>query len=155
MTQYFPHILSGMEQGAGQLPPPNPSHGKKPKMLGQNFEKRPPPPEKKVTSGPGHCSQNCYTTPVLIPSDTPCTFKISDAKSYLHKKLRVMNYNDLTVKNGRLINNRPNDKTGIQQAAEIKKAMKTAEKIDMMAQAVAIGTIKAEVIESMNPRMRD
>jgi len=60
-----------------------------------------------------------------------------------------MQYNDLTVKNGRLINNRPNGITGIQQAAEIKKAMKKADKIEMMAQAVAIGTIKAEAIEYM------
>ena len=66
-----------------------------------------------------------------------------------------MQYNDLTVKNGRLINNRPNGITGIQQAAEIRKAMKKAEKIEMMSQAVAIGTIKAEAIEYMNPMMKD
>jgi hypothetical protein len=60
-----------------------------------------------------------------------------------------MQYNDLTVKNGRLINNRPNGITGIQQAAEIRKAMKKAEKIEMMAQAVAIGNIKADAIEYM------
>jgi protein tyrosine phosphatase (PTP) superfamily phosphohydrolase (DUF442 family) len=66
-----------------------------------------------------------------------------------------MNYNDLTVKNGRLINNRPTDKTGIQQAAEIKKAMKKADKIEMMAQAVALGNIRSEAIEYMNPMMRD
>ena len=45
-----------------------------------------------------------------------------------------MQYNDLTVKNGRLINNRPNGITGIQQAAEIRKAMKKAEKIEMIAE---------------------
>ena len=66
-----------------------------------------------------------------------------------------MQYNDLTVKNGRLINNRPNGITGIQQAAEIKKAMKRAEKIQMMSEAVALGSIKAEVIEYSNPKMRD
>jgi hypothetical protein len=66
-----------------------------------------------------------------------------------------MQYNDLTVKNGRLINNRPNGITGIQQAAEIRKAMKKAEKIEMMAQAVAIGTIKADAIGYMNPMMKD
>lgn len=64
-----------------------------------------------------------------------------------------MNYNDLTVRNGRLINNRPNGKTGIQEAAEIKKAMKKADKIQMMADAVALGNIKAEVIEYSNPMM--
>ena len=66
-----------------------------------------------------------------------------------------MQYNDLTVKNGRLINNRPNGINGIQQAAEIKKAMKKAEKIEMMAQAVALGNIKADAIEYMNPKMED
>lgn len=66
-----------------------------------------------------------------------------------------MQYNDLTVKNGRLINNRPNGITGIQQAVEIKKAMKKADKIEMMAQAVALGNIKAEAIEYMNPKMED
>lgn len=66
-----------------------------------------------------------------------------------------MQYNDLTVKNGRLINNRPNGISGIQQAVEIKKAMKKADKIEMMAQAVALGNIKAEAIEYMNPKMED
>ena len=66
-----------------------------------------------------------------------------------------MNYNDLTVKNGRLINNRPNGKTGIQEAAEIKKAMKKAEKVQMMSEAVALGNIKADAIEYSNPMMRD
>lgn len=66
-----------------------------------------------------------------------------------------MNYNDLTVKNGRLINNRPNGKTGIQEAAEIKKAIKKADKIQMMAEAVALGNIKSEAIEYSNPMMRD
>jgi len=66
-----------------------------------------------------------------------------------------MQYNDLTVKNGRLINNRPNGISGIQQAVEIKKAMKKADKIEMMAQAVALGNIKADAIEYMNPKMED
>jgi len=66
-----------------------------------------------------------------------------------------MKYNDLTVKNGRLINNRPNGITGIQQAAEIKKALKKAEKTEMYANAVAIGMVRAESIEYSNPMMRD
>lgn len=66
-----------------------------------------------------------------------------------------MNYTGLTIKNGRLINERPNGMTGIQQAAMIRKEMKKAEKTEMYANAVAIGMVKAEAIESMNPMMRD
>jgi len=64
-----------------------------------------------------------------------------------------MQYNDLTVKNGRLINNRPNDITGIQQAAQIKKAMKKAEKIQMYSEAVSLGMQKAEAIEKLKGEM--
>ena len=64
-----------------------------------------------------------------------------------------MNYNDLTVRNGRLINNRPNDITGIQQAAQIKKDLKKAEKIQMMSEAVSLGMQKAEAIESLREKM--
>jgi hypothetical protein len=42
----------------------------------------------------------------------------------------------LTVKNGRLVNERPNGVTGIQQAADIKKTMKRAKKISMIADAI-------------------
>ena len=66
-----------------------------------------------------------------------------------------MQYNDLTVKNGRLINNRPNGITGIQQAAEIKKALKKAEKIQMYSEAVSLGVQKAEAMETMKERMFD
>ena len=65
-----------------------------------------------------------------------------------------MQYNDLTVKNGRLINNRPNSVTGIQQAAQIKKDLKKAEKIQMYSEAVSLGMQKAEMIEDLKERMR-
>lgn len=64
-----------------------------------------------------------------------------------------MNYNDLTVRNGRLINNRPNDITGIQKAAQIKKDLKRAEKIQMMSEAVSLGMQKAEAIEKLREEM--
>lgn len=64
-----------------------------------------------------------------------------------------MQYNDLTVKNGRLINNRPNGITGIQQAAQIKKDLKKAEKIQMYSEAVSLGMQKAEAIESLKEKM--
>jgi hypothetical protein len=65
-----------------------------------------------------------------------------------------MQYNDLTVKNGRLINNRPNSVTGIQQAVQIKKDLKKAEKIQMYSEAVSLGMQKAEMIEDLKERMR-
>jgi hypothetical protein len=66
-----------------------------------------------------------------------------------------MQYNDLTVKNGRLINNRPNAITGIQQAAQIKKDLKKAEKIQMYSEAVSIGMQKADAIEQMKEKFFD
>lgn len=65
-----------------------------------------------------------------------------------------MQYNDLTVKNGRLINNRPNSITGIQQAVQIKKDLKKAEKIQMYSEAVSLGMQKAEMIEDLKERMK-
>ena len=53
----------------------------------------------------------------------------------------------LTVKDGRLINNRPNGKNGIEKACELKKAIKKAEKIEMYSEAVALGDMKAEMRE--------
>lgn len=53
----------------------------------------------------------------------------------------------LTVKDGRLINNRPCSKNGIEKAAELKKAIKRAEKIEMYSEAVALGDLKAEMRE--------
>jgi len=53
----------------------------------------------------------------------------------------------LTVKDGRLINNRPNGKNGIEKACELKKAIKKAEKISMISEGVALGDMKAEMRE--------
>jgi hypothetical protein len=56
-------------------------------------------------------------------------------------------YNDLTVRNGRLINNRPNSVTGIQQAAQVKKDLNKAKKLDMYSEAVALGIAKANMMK--------
>lgn len=56
----------------------------------------------------------------------------------------------LTVKDGMLINNRPNGVTGIQQANEIRRAAKRAEKTSMMADATYLGYSRAEMMEGMN-----
>jgi hypothetical protein len=53
----------------------------------------------------------------------------------------------LTVKDGRLINNRPNGKNGIEKAAELRKAIKRAEKIEMYSEAVALGSMKEDMMQ--------
>ena len=53
----------------------------------------------------------------------------------------------LTVKDGRLINNRPCSKNGIEKAAELRKSIKRAEKISMISEGVALGDMKAEMRE--------
>lgn len=45
----------------------------------------------------------------------------------------------LTQKDGMLINNRPDGQTGIQQAAQLRKSIKRAEKISTYSEAVMIG----------------
>lgn len=53
----------------------------------------------------------------------------------------------LEVKNGRLINNRPDGVSGIAEAVMIKKADKHARKMEMYSDAVALGYMKAEAME--------
>jgi len=53
----------------------------------------------------------------------------------------------LTIEDGMLINNRPNSMTGIQKAAQVKKAIHKAEKIQMMSEAVFLGNIRSEMME--------
>jgi hypothetical protein len=53
----------------------------------------------------------------------------------------------LDVEKGRLINNRPDGMTGIAQAAIAKKAMKHADKVNMIADGVSLGYLKAEMLE--------
>jgi hypothetical protein len=51
----------------------------------------------------------------------------------------------LTVKNGRLVNDRPNGVTGISEAAMLKKAVKREKKVSM----IADGIIRAEIRENL------
>ena len=60
-------------------------------------------------------------------------------------KLRLDKMSGLTMKDGRLINDRPVGVTGIQQAADLKKARKREEKIEMM--------VEADVRASMREKM--
>jgi len=57
-----------------------------------------------------------------------------------------MNYSGLTVKNGRLINNRPVGKSGIEEAAELRKMVKKNKKTNM----IADGIERAEMKKDMN-----
>ncbi len=57
-----------------------------------------------------------------------------------------MNYSGLTVKNGRLINNRPVGKSGIEEAGELRKMVKRNEKTNM----IADGIERAEMKKDMN-----
>jgi hypothetical protein len=53
----------------------------------------------------------------------------------------------LEVKNGRLINNRPDGMTGIAQAASAKKVMKRMDKVGMISEGVSMGYLRAEMLE--------
>jgi hypothetical protein len=52
----------------------------------------------------------------------------------------------LDVNGGMMINNAPDSRMGIQKIADMKKSMKRAEKVSMMADAVAMGTMRTEII---------
>jgi hypothetical protein len=54
----------------------------------------------------------------------------------------------LTVRDGMLINNRPDGQTGIQQAAQLKDSIKRAEKIATFSQAIMIGNRMEDMGES-------
>jgi hypothetical protein len=58
-------------------------------------------------------------------------------------------YDGLTIKNGRLINDRPTGTTGIQEAAQIKSNLKKAKKLEMYSEAVSLGIQKAENVENI------
>lgn len=59
------------------------------------------------------------------------------------KKITVDN--GLSVRNGRLINNRPDGVTGIQRLAELKKARKREEKVSMMEEAMYRAELRADM----------
>jgi len=56
-------------------------------------------------------------------------------------------FSGLTVRNGRLINNRPDGQTGIAQAADLRRSMKQAEKIMVVAKGTAMGETMSEMGE--------
>ena len=56
-----------------------------------------------------------------------------------------MNMGGLDVKNGRLINNRPDGMTGLAQCAANKKIIKRIEKVGMIAEGVSLGNMREDV----------
>lgn len=54
-------------------------------------------------------------------------------------------FDGLTVRNGRLINNRPDGQTGIAQASEIRQAMKRSEKVMIIAKGTAMGEMMSDM----------
>jgi hypothetical protein len=64
-------------------------------------------------------------------------------RNSIYQQKNTGSYEGLTVKDGMLINNRPDGITGIAQAAQIKKSIKTAEKISI----VARGNAMSEMME--------
>jgi|TARA_B100000780_G_scaffold228515_2_gene167909 hypothetical protein len=61
-----------------------------------------------------------------------------------------MDYSGLKVKDGRLINDRPVGKSGLEEAAEIRKSMKRNDKVSI----VADGIERAEMRKDMNSIFR-
>ena len=59
---------------------------------------------------------------------------------------RGSGYGGLTVRNGMLINERPDGMTGIAQMAQAKKTIKRMEKISTMSEAVALGSMKEDMM---------
>ena len=61
-----------------------------------------------------------------------------------------MDFSGLKVKDGRLINDRPVGKSGLEEAAEIRKSMKRNDKVSI----VADGIERAEMRKDMNSIFR-
>lgn len=68
-------------------------------------------------------------------------------RNSIYQQKNSGSFNGLTVKDGMLINNRPDGQTGIAQAAQIKKAMYRAEKISIVARGTAMGEMMSEMEE--------
>ena len=68
----------------------------------------------------------------------------ADLSNSIYQQKNAGSFDGLTVSNGMLINNRPDGQSGIVQAAQVIKAMKTAEKISIIAR----GNAMAEMMES-------
>ena len=68
-------------------------------------------------------------------------------RNSIYQQKNVGSLDGLTVKDGMLINNRPDGQTGIAQAAQLKKSMHRAEKIATMATAFTLGESASDMGE--------
>jgi len=68
-------------------------------------------------------------------------------KNSIYQQKNVGPLSGLTVKDGMLINNRPDGQTGIAQAAQVKRAMKIAEKVSIVARGTAMGEMMSDMGE--------
>lgn len=68
-------------------------------------------------------------------------------RNSIYQQKNVGAFEGLTIKDGMLINNRPDGQTGIAQASQVKKAIKTAEKISIVARGTAMGEMMSEMGE--------
>lgn len=64
-------------------------------------------------------------------------------------KINLKGTRGLTVKDGRLQNDRPDGVTGIQHAADMRKMMRREEKISMMEQAMYRAEMRADMEEKI------
>jgi ABC-type uncharacterized transport system ATPase component len=65
----------------------------------------------------------------------------------IYQQKNTGSFDGLTVKDGMLINNRPDGQTGIAQAAQMKKSIRRAEKISTMATAFSLGESASDMGE--------
>ncbi len=56
-----------------------------------------------------------------------------------------MDYSGLKVKDGRLINDRPVGKSGLEEAAEIRKSMKRNDKISIVADGIELADMRKDM----------
>ena len=70
-------------------------------------------------------------------------------------KINQKDMSGLTVQGGRLINNRPDGVTGIQQVARMRKELKREEKISMMEEAMFRAEVRADMHTSIMGKYRE
>ena len=100
-----------------------------------------------------------YTTPIILLCEwKKCFTFIETNKKKGMKKLKLsgsvyggMNgVGGLGVSNGRLVNSRPDSRSGIEVAAQNRKMMKREEKINMIAEGYSRGEMMSEMREMLN-----
>ena len=68
-------------------------------------------------------------------------------------KINLKGTPGLTMKDGRLQNERPDGVSGIQHAANMRKMMRREEKVSMMEEAMYRAEMRADMMEKMEEKM--